>query len=166
MWGKKKNQPEQHKLCIQFYQENVRLEKTPEGAKEWFILGKEGAKILKKFSQCVCGGIVNKNSASLGNSWSEKLLGRERNCCRLAANIWVTQIHQNEWEEQLEAKLLCKIKMGGTTSGRDNTVATRKILGTLGSLTLVNLSKAYFTDLQGGSDDSTLVFSKWQLSFL
>ena len=152
MW--KKNQPEHHKLCIQFYQENVRLEKTPEGAKEWFILGKEGAKILKKFSQCG-GGDCHKNSAGLGNSWSEKLLGRERNCCRLAANIWMTQIRQNDWEEQLEAKLLCKIKMGGATSGRDNTAATRKILRTSGSLTLVNLSKAYFTDSQGGSEDST-----------
>lgn len=43
MWGKK-NQPEQHKLCIQFYQENARLEKTSEGAKNGLSWEKKGAK--------------------------------------------------------------------------------------------------------------------------
>lgn len=53
-------------------------------------------------------GIVSQNSASFGNSWSEKLLRGGGNCCRLAAIVWAIWIHQNEWEEQLGAKMLCK----------------------------------------------------------
>lgn len=78
--------------------------------------------------------IVSQNSTQCGKGWSEKLLGRGGNCCRLAAVILEILIYLNGWEQQLGPKILCRKEQEETAGKVDMQELHGKFSGLQGVL--------------------------------